>query len=241
MNLAVHGLEGQVSQSNTYYENPFDAVGAVRLRHGESAVQRQQDRQAAAGGRQALPVRPAASRQRQLHLDPGLLLGAEPQGPCRLRHGELRRRRRRVRARDPPQAHRGSARRRHRRGGLQLLLHGDAAGDACGSSTRASAGPSARTRCSSSTRARSSARSTVPTATGGRSRSSFSPTSRGCTAARPSRRAQGSAELMAEIFPDGRLCRRARALSRSRRSSEIEKQGLEPEPRAIRRRRGGRG
>jgi type I restriction enzyme M protein len=28
MNLAVHGLEGQVSQSNTYYENPFEAVGA---------------------------------------------------------------------------------------------------------------------------------------------------------------------------------------------------------------------
>ena len=27
MNLAVHGLEGQVSQSNTYYENPWDAVG----------------------------------------------------------------------------------------------------------------------------------------------------------------------------------------------------------------------
>jgi len=27
MNLAVHGLEGQVSQSNTYYENPWNAVG----------------------------------------------------------------------------------------------------------------------------------------------------------------------------------------------------------------------
>jgi type I restriction enzyme M protein len=27
MNLAVHGLEGQVSQSNTYYEDPFNAVG----------------------------------------------------------------------------------------------------------------------------------------------------------------------------------------------------------------------
>ena len=26
MNLAVHGLEGQVSQSNTYYEDPFRAV-----------------------------------------------------------------------------------------------------------------------------------------------------------------------------------------------------------------------
>jgi type I restriction enzyme M protein len=27
MNLAVHGLEGQVSQSNTYYEDPFKSVG----------------------------------------------------------------------------------------------------------------------------------------------------------------------------------------------------------------------
>ena len=27
MNLAVHGLEGQIKQSNTYYEDPFDTVG----------------------------------------------------------------------------------------------------------------------------------------------------------------------------------------------------------------------
>jgi type I restriction enzyme M protein len=27
MNLAVHGLEGQISQANTYYEDPFKAVG----------------------------------------------------------------------------------------------------------------------------------------------------------------------------------------------------------------------
>ena len=27
MNLAVHGLEGHVSQSNTYYEDPFKSVG----------------------------------------------------------------------------------------------------------------------------------------------------------------------------------------------------------------------
>src|SRR5213078_3729587 len=26
MNLAVHGLEGQISQSNAYYENPFNSV-----------------------------------------------------------------------------------------------------------------------------------------------------------------------------------------------------------------------
>ena len=27
MNLAVHGLEGDIRQSNTYYEDPFDCVG----------------------------------------------------------------------------------------------------------------------------------------------------------------------------------------------------------------------
>src|SRR5215472_8073042 len=27
MNLAVHGLEGQISQSNAYYEDPFRSVG----------------------------------------------------------------------------------------------------------------------------------------------------------------------------------------------------------------------
>jgi type I restriction enzyme M protein len=29
MNLAVHGLEGQISQSNTYYEDPFNATGQI--------------------------------------------------------------------------------------------------------------------------------------------------------------------------------------------------------------------
>ena len=28
MNLAIHGLGGQIAQSNTYYEDPFDSVGA---------------------------------------------------------------------------------------------------------------------------------------------------------------------------------------------------------------------
>ena len=27
MNLAVHGLEGDIRETNTYYENPFDSVG----------------------------------------------------------------------------------------------------------------------------------------------------------------------------------------------------------------------
>ena len=59
MNLAVHGLDGQVSQSNSYYEDPFRSVGRVRLRDGKSTIQRQQDRQAEAGRRPAVPVRPA--------------------------------------------------------------------------------------------------------------------------------------------------------------------------------------
>ena len=65
----------------------------LRLRHGQSAVQRQRRRQVEARRRHApLPLRAAAARQRQLPLDPALLLGAQRDGPRRLRDGELRRR-----------------------------------------------------------------------------------------------------------------------------------------------------
>ena len=59
MNLAVHGLEGQISQSNTYYEDPFKSVGQFDYVMANPPVQRQQDRQGQARGRQAVPVRPA--------------------------------------------------------------------------------------------------------------------------------------------------------------------------------------
>ena len=39
MNLAVHGLEGDIRQANSYYEDPHRCRGQVRLRDGESAVQ----------------------------------------------------------------------------------------------------------------------------------------------------------------------------------------------------------
>ena len=40
MNLAVNGLEGDIDQGNSYYEDPHTARGQIRFRHGEPAVQR---------------------------------------------------------------------------------------------------------------------------------------------------------------------------------------------------------
>ena len=40
MNLAVHGLAGDIDQGNTYYEDPHNRPRQIRLRHGEPAVQR---------------------------------------------------------------------------------------------------------------------------------------------------------------------------------------------------------
>ena len=91
MNLAVHGLEGQISQSNTYYEDPFKAVGQFDYVMANPPFNVNKIDKAEARRRQAVPVRAAQGRQRQLHLDPGVLLRAERQGPGRVRHGELRR------------------------------------------------------------------------------------------------------------------------------------------------------
>ena len=41
MNLAVHGLEGDIKRANSYYEDPAPRFREVRLRYGESALQRQ--------------------------------------------------------------------------------------------------------------------------------------------------------------------------------------------------------
>ena len=56
MNLAVHGLSGDIREANTYYEDPHKAAGPVRLRDGQSAVQRLRRGQGPAEGR------PRASR-----------------------------------------------------------------------------------------------------------------------------------------------------------------------------------
>ena len=76
----------------------------VRFRHGQSAVQRRRRRQGEGRDPQAqgpLSVRPAEARQRQLPLDRDVLVGAERNGPRRLRHGQFRGRRARHRTRHP--------------------------------------------------------------------------------------------------------------------------------------------
>ena len=84
-------------QRQQLLRRPAQRHRPVRLRPRQSAVQRQRGGQGAAQGhgrpRPPLPLRPAAHRQRQLPLDSALLLGAERQGPRRLRHGQLRLRR----------------------------------------------------------------------------------------------------------------------------------------------------
>ena len=75
MNLAVHGLGGDIREGNTYKEDlhqsvtkragsgdPRTALGRVRLRDGQSAVQRGSDRQEQAGRRSPLSVRAALGR-----------------------------------------------------------------------------------------------------------------------------------------------------------------------------------
>jgi type I restriction enzyme M protein len=41
MNLAVHGLEGDIREGISYYDDLHNSTGALRLRTGESSVQRQ--------------------------------------------------------------------------------------------------------------------------------------------------------------------------------------------------------
>ncbi len=87
---------------------PARGDGTLRLRARQSAVQRERGRQGATEGRRRpgppLSLRPAAHRQRELPLDPALLLGAERQGARGVRDGELRVRRPRLGAGNPPPA-----------------------------------------------------------------------------------------------------------------------------------------
>ena len=171
MNLAVHGLEGQISQSNTYYEDPFKAVGQFDyvMANPPFNVNKidKASSKATSDSRSAYP-----GRQRQLHLDSGVPLRAQRQGPRRFRDGELCRRCRRIRAGDSQEANRGEGCRCHRGRWVRTSSTPSRCRSHCGSSTEASAEPTAKTRCCSSMHARCSARSTAHIATGRRSRSS---------------------------------------------------------------------
>ena len=73
MNLALHGLSGDIRLGNSYYDDLHSSVG-LRLRDGQSAVQRQRCRQGQARRRLTVSVWASQFRQRQLPVDPALLL-----------------------------------------------------------------------------------------------------------------------------------------------------------------------
>ena len=68
VNLAVHGLEGSIRAGNeaiTYYKDPHELVARVRVRDGQSALQRRRGRRREGQGRQAAALRPARASTRQ--------------------------------------------------------------------------------------------------------------------------------------------------------------------------------
>ena len=76
MNLAVHGLSGDIRQGNTYYENIHKSVGAFDFVMANPPFN--------AGTRSV-----CEDGQRQLPLDSRVLLGAEPPRTSRVCDGEL--------------------------------------------------------------------------------------------------------------------------------------------------------
>ena len=127
MNLAVNGLEGDIDQGNSYYEDPHNARAKFDFVMANPPFNVDKVDKERLADDPALPLRPAQARQRQLPVDPAFLQQPERDRPGRLRDGELRGQRARLRAGDPPQADRGRRGGRDGRGRLELLLHGDAA------------------------------------------------------------------------------------------------------------------
>ena len=132
MNLALHGLSGDIRLGNSYYDDLHDAVGALRLRHGQPAVQRQRRRQGRSSpATSALPVRAArgpttattsgsssSTRRSTTTAGPG---SSWPTPPATPRHSEAEIRRQLIEER---------RRRRDGRDRPQLLLHRHPARDA---------------------------------------------------------------------------------------------------------------
>ena len=163
MNLAVHGLSGDIREANSYYDDPHKLVGRFDFvmanpPFNQSEVDRAKLVNDAGQGGCAVPARAAYRQQRQLPLDQSVLRRAEPDGPRWLRHGEQRLGCGRQRARAAAEADRDGRGGLHRRGRPEHVLHGDPAGDAVvprqGQGERADAG----TRCCSSMRGTSSGR-----------------------------------------------------------------------------------
>ena len=89
MNLAVHGLSGDIRESNTYYEDPHKSLGRFDFVmanppfnvSGVDLERIKTDKR--------FPSWPSLDQQRKLPLDPTFLQLAKRLRACRLRHGKL--------------------------------------------------------------------------------------------------------------------------------------------------------
>ena len=123
MNLALHGLSGDIRQANSYYEDPHRAVGAFDFVMANPPFNVNGiDKTKIDGQTAAVPIRPAQAGQWQLRLDPALLLIALSKRSGRVRHGQLGARRKGERSRDPAATSSGQGRRYHDRDQPELLL-----------------------------------------------------------------------------------------------------------------------
>lgn len=94
MNLALHGLSGDIRLGNSYYEDLHDASGAFDFVMANPPFNVNGVDKSKLEGDKAVPIRDPPPRQRQLPLDPAVLLRARRRRTRRLRHGQLRGRRR---------------------------------------------------------------------------------------------------------------------------------------------------
>ena len=123
MNLAVHGLGGEIRQANTYYEDPHDSVGRFDFVMANppfnvNAIDKDQASRTTSASRSGsrAPTTATTSGSRSS-------TRRSTTRPCRVRDGQLRLRRPRLRTGDPPQADRRPSGRRDGLGRLELLLH----------------------------------------------------------------------------------------------------------------------
>ena len=241
MNLALHGLSGDIRRANSYYEDLHDSVGRFdfvmanppfnvdKVDKAKLADDRAASRSGCRGPTTATTSGSSSSTPRSPRTGRAGFVMANSASDARASE-----------ARDPARADRAEGGRRDDRDQPELLLHRHAAGDALVPRPRQARHRRGRTRCSSSTLATPSGRSTARTASSCPSTSSCSPTSSASTAARSSRRPPAATTLLAELFPDGAYADVPGPLQ-GRDARRDRGAGLEPQPRPLRRHRRSRG
>ncbi len=110
MNLALHGLSGDIRQANSYYEDPHDAVGAFDFVMANPPFNVDKVNKDQLAGDKRFPFGlPKADNGNYLWIQQ-FYSALDRHGPRRLRHGQLGRRRRPLREGDPQAARSSPAR-----------------------------------------------------------------------------------------------------------------------------------